>query len=223
MITTKRERIWLGILLLVGGAYLLDHLWLSPLNTERQQIDTTHSILQSEMDQSQHLQSMYGLATTQNGIIADYTEMLARIPDSPMIAEVMEYIRSSGFETGVEITSMQYEDQAQLDLASTKTLEPPAPQEICYRIKAQGNYPGIVAFLKCIEIAPRLFTFSITDIKRVEPVMTTIYGDEGEGEVDHAEGDLDLQSPAIEPLLGEEHKYDLYAEFSAYYYEGNDD
>lgn len=220
MILSRREKAIITIFILAGCVYLLDHLWFRPLNAQKDQLNAANLSLQAEMERSRRMGVRYGDNDIQQQLMAEYSVMLARIPHLPMIADVLDFVRATALETGVGMCSVQYDDQTQPKSASAAPVNQPI-KEIRFKVKVRGHDAQLLDFLERIENAPRLLNVTNTRVTLIEP------GNDPSPDVwataDRTEPEITQREQYSGRVDMDHDEYELYAEFSAYFYDKADD
>lgn len=171
---SRREKVLLVALLLAGGGYLLDQLWLQPLNMRGSQLDVAGTQLRTALEQNKNEVDRYGRAEQQERIIADYAAVRAQVPVQPMITEVIGFIGAVAMETGVTTRSVHYNAEAEAK-AVPAVADDQSLQEITFKVEARGSRAGLLEFLGRMENAPRLFNVTRSRIEAMEPGSPTTF------------------------------------------------
>ncbi len=217
---SKREKVLIGILVILGVGYVIDRFMLYPAATCHKQLLASEAGLENQLQQLENLTAEYGTERQQELVETNYRKVLAQIPPSPMVPSIMDFLQSSAADTGVEVVSVSYRDAASLETRpaqSNQTTSKTPGQQLDFQMEARGDYGNLVMFVQRIETAPRLYI--ITKVKIVLPQDLSIApaGSEMPGDQTGMEQDNPPDSNGsdqIPPITAR-----LFLEFRAYYYD----
>lgn len=215
---SKREKVLIGILVILGVGYIIDHFMICPAATCHRQLLASEAGLENQMKQLENLTAEYGTEKQQEFVETNYRRVLAKIPPSAMVPNVIEYLQSSAADSGVRVINVSYLDTGSTEPNSDhRSQETPktSAQQINFQIETEGEYGNILEFLQRIEDAPRLYM--ITKVKIVFPpnLPATSTASEittNQSGIDQYNESSSTASDQISPADSK-----LFLEFNAYY------
>lgn len=219
---SKREIALIGLLILLGSGYLLDCFIFRPLHAQTNHISQENRSLSKEVDNLEHKISKYADIGKKETIMAEYREMMEKIPSYPMIPMIIEELELSAEEDHISIQSIKYKEDANTDLllGSSQSAGPGDPQlqAVNFQIIAQGSYYNLLSFLLKIESAPRIYVINSSKMtmgkKDKAPAAETPNVPAGE-EGQTAESAIEIETP--ESQIIDQNNTILVVDFNAFY------
>lgn len=163
---SQREKILIGLLIVLSVVYACYNFAYKPGKIAREQLQQENRVLKSLIAREEN-------AKTQNtGILQERTEiaklgnkLMLQLPTRAQVPETVAFLKKTAFESHVSLKSLNYEapnkSKYNNSTGSQKTDEELAKvQMLDYNITVQGSYNSLLAFLLKIENAPRLYTIS---------------------------------------------------------------
>ncbi len=178
---SKREYALLGLLMVVGGTYLIYCLIFQPVNLQINQIKTDN---QSLMTQIQVLEPQANWAgdswMEKQQVWGDYEAILLKIPNTAMVSDVIDFIQQSASESSLTIKSLNYKKSSQAPIAMDANkygndkadLITPTVQSGNFQLTASGTHLNLISLLQRIENAPRIYrinSISFNVLRNVQP------------------------------------------------------
>ncbi len=184
---SKRELALFGLLIVVGGSYLLYYFVFYPLNLQITQMKAENISLRNELQEMKSKGARPGdFLLKKQQIWYNYERILLKMPQSPMIPNIIDFMEKSALEAGVKLLSISYKespvDKKNLD---TTKIEPSITegtsdsntilkniekggsmaQAANFQLAARGTHLNLLSFLLKIENAPRIYR--INSIKMI--------------------------------------------------------
>lgn len=217
---SRRETVLLGLLIVLAGFYLTDHYLLKPLYFNKRQIIEENNRLVVEIQKWEEKTREYQAEQQEAPEIqADYRQMLEKVPDLPMISDVIDYLEASAREAQVRLVSIQYRENP--DAASHDSETPGSAdrslKSLNYQIVACGSHYNLLSFMLKIENAPRTFIINSSKIylTRNGPYSA---GAAGESSVNGTDAEMSREKAAVPESMNYDMKDSvLNLDFNAYY------
>ncbi|MEN6326259.1 MAG: hypothetical protein ABFD18_08645 [Syntrophomonas sp.] len=194
---SRREKILVGLLLLLSLVYAYYNLAYKPGKIARAQLLQANRVLKSliERGESAKVQNA-DIEQEKTGIAKLGNELMVAVPAQARIPETVAFLKKTAFDTHVDLKTINYADPNKNKNNSTNIQKNQKKIEkvriLDYNITVQGAYNNLLAFLLKMENAPRLYTISNCQ-------MTTTVKDNDEKTVGEA-----LQQSSIEAEQGAE-------------------
>ncbi|MDD3364780.1 MAG: hypothetical protein PHZ03_07360 [Syntrophomonas sp.] len=120
MSLSKRELALFGLLIVIVGMYLLYHNVFNPLNLHITQMKAENSTLNKELQALESKIAQQGDIWLEKQQMWDkYDKMLLKVPRSPMIPNIIDFMERSAREAGIKLLSISYKESP----VAKKTLE----------------------------------------------------------------------------------------------------
>lgn len=215
---SKRELILLGALIILVNGYLINNIVFKPMIAKKAALIIENAELNQQLEKIQGKGSQYTDSEKQAQYIAEYEELLAKIPAAPMLPEIIDFVEVIAQADNVEIRSIQYKENP-----SPAQSVKPAPESdrgeiksLDFQLTAQGSYFNLLSFLAKLENAPRIYIvntskFTLTKEEQAYLTVTSL----------PAEETVNSPPTAFAPqygIFGGSNTI-LYLEISAYYVE----
>jgi hypothetical protein len=184
---SKRELALLVILIAVSGFYLLYYHVLHPLNLQITQLNAENISLINELPGMEtELARLANIRMENQQIWYDYEKLLDKVPQSPMIPQIIGFMDLSAREAGVKLLSINYKespvakrndhgiaegtsgslhDKAERDgklvmdnvILKNEEKAGSMVQALNFKLVARGTHLNLLSFLLKIENAPRIY------------------------------------------------------------------
>lgn len=216
---SRREKVLLALLIVLGGLYLTDHYLFQPLLIYKRHLIEENNRLSMELQQWEEKTNQYhSLQQQEPGIEADYQQMQAKVPSSPMISDIIVYLETSAREARVKLVSIQYRESAPSNYNSEESeLANERAKPLNFQIVASGSHFNLLSFILKIENAPRIYIINSSKISLVRTASSS-YGPAVEPSSDDTRTLNDLDTQAVpESLAYDMDNSQLNLDFNAYY------
>lgn len=163
---SQREKILIGLLLILGVIYACYNFAYKPGKIAREQLQQENRVLKSLIKRGENAKTQNtGIVQERTGIAKLGNKLMIQVPTRAQVPETMAFLKKTASESHVSLKSLNYTaPQASKDnhsSGSQKTGEELAKVQVLdYNITVQGSYNNLLAFLLKIENAPRLYIIS---------------------------------------------------------------
>jgi Pilus assembly protein, PilO. len=161
MSLSTREKVLIGLFLVLGCVFLFDQYVFQPMTRCNQQLNNENSSLSTEIQANVEKSIKYkSLETEGLGKQEDYQEMLNALPDSPMISDTIDYLETRAQENNVKLISIQYKENQAGNPPSQPVRtgeQQDAAVPVRFQIVAHGSHYDLLSFVLALENAPRIY------------------------------------------------------------------
>lgn len=160
---SRREKILLGILLILSLIYAYYNLAYKPGKIAREQLLQENRVLKSltESGESAMVQTS-NIEQDITGIAKLGNELMAAVPARARVPETIAFLKKTAFDTHVDLKAINYaapnKNNSTDKQKNKEKLE--KVRILDYNITVQGTYNNLLAFLLKMENTPRLYTIS---------------------------------------------------------------
>ncbi|MCX5780425.1 MAG: type 4a pilus biogenesis protein PilO [Firmicutes bacterium] len=149
---SRREIGWLGLLVLAVSICLVWRLVYRPLGIQQQGLQMENAQLARELEGMKiSATRTREQAQDEPGKRQEYQQMLAKVPTSPMIPDVIDFLELSSLQSEVRLLSITYKEKVELAPTDINA------QPINFKIAVKGTHFNLLSLVLKIENAPRLF------------------------------------------------------------------
>jgi len=216
---SRRETVMLGILLVIGGFYVFYQFYYHPRQVDIEYLQDENTRLGLEMESL--MAKKVGLANVSREKIRlndELNQMIIKIPPSPLMADIINFMQQSAGESRVNLVSVNYKEslpgKAVVDVKEANTIKP--AQSVRIQLTAEGTHAGLLSFLLKIENASRIYSINsgkISLVKRKRPDMNL--NSESESGAWGSAGEATVKEP--ESLTYDRDNLLIVLDISAYY------
>lgn len=174
---SKREKVLLGILLVVGGFYVFYQFEYFPRQVTIDRLKEENTRLNREI--VSFIAKEGGLTDInqeKRRLNDELDQMVIRLPRSPLLADIVAFLEQSARDSQVKLASVNYKEslpsKTSLDAKDTNPVKP--AQYVNFQLTASGDHAGLLSFLLKIENASRIYNINsgkISLLKRKQPEM----------------------------------------------------
>jgi Tfp pilus assembly protein PilO len=220
---SKREIVLLGLLILVGVFYLGYNYVLEPLNIKTNQLRDENNKLSTDLQALEQTMSKQGdIRLEEQKIREVYTEILAKVPSSPMVPHTIDFMELRARESKVKLQSIKYRENAATKPAvNNKDSQPvtPAIQTAEFNIIASGSHFNLLNFLMQIENAPRIYISNESKIylAKNDKLQSISVADTSQQEMGSTETGIITELEEKGSQAYDKNKSEINIEFTAYY------
>jgi len=225
---SKREIALFGLLIVVSVIYLLYYFVFHPLNLQTTQMKAENSSLSKELQALQVKGAWPGdIGLEKQQIWDEYEKVVTKVPQSPMIPNIIDFMELSAREAHVKLLSISYKESSTIktamDVKKSETASADqgklTAQYADFQLTASGTHLNLLSFLLKIENAPRIYKINsskMTMIRNNQQKMgSRVEASMQEGNSGKMEASLEIavkESSAYDPINAE-----VNLEFTAYY------
>ncbi len=219
---STREAALLGLLLVLGGVFLINHYVFQPLTTHKQQLVLENNNLTLDLQALQNRISKYqSMERDERKSRDDYQRMLEAVPQSSMISSIIDYLELSAREAHVKLITIRYKESA-LDDPALKFAESRTDltqiMPVNFQIVVSGSHFDLLSFILEIENAPRIYIINGGKISLARTDQSPTGITTSPNSPDMAASDKPMEKTVPESLTYDQSKSVLSLDFSAYYH-----
>jgi hypothetical protein len=219
---STRETALFSLLLVLGCLFLSNRFIFQPLTQHKQQLISENNNLTAELRVIQDKISKYRfMQQDELKTRDDYQRMLEAVPQSPMIASIIDCLELSAQEANVKLVSIHYKENA---------LGDPAPQTakagsdltqvmpVSFQIVASGSQYDLLSFILTIENASRIFIINSSKISLAMKDQSPTGITPPLSNLEPAENEKAIEGAVPESAMFDQGKSLLSLDFNAYYH-----
>jgi len=222
---SKREITLLVLLVVVSGFYLGYHFVFEPLYKHAAQLRDENVKLSTDLQTLEQRMNKKGdISLEEQKIQNEYAKMEAKLPQSPMIPNTIDFMELSAREANVKLLSINYKENVPAKTGvDSKNNQPVSPTAANFKITASGSHYNLLSFLLKLENAPRIYTINGSKITlaKVSSEADTpgqeVGGAGTEAAVETAEALKAAESAKKESQIYDQSKSVINIDFTAYY------
>lgn len=181
---SKRELILLILLILTGIIYLFYTYMYGPVRDKTDALQVENTRLETAiLTEQKSIETINNLE--EEKLKHDYQVMAEKIPESPFIPEIIDYLEKSAEDAGVELLAVTYTETNKKDRQQNKDnsdQEITGPEKLRFQATTCGSYPELLLFLLRIEKNSRIYVVEGSKMKtsKRKVIMPPAMAAEGE-------------------------------------------